>query len=101
MRRVGQLSVSEQLNLKNVYTCVLVKGEHEDGRRFYAYFGLFLDNMEKVIEAAENGTPFNPKDLNAIVLARAEGEPSQEVRDFMRRKFSFSEDEVVLEISQE
>jgi len=96
MRSVGELSAVERMNLKNIYCCVLTKGVNPDGKPVYAYFGIFLDSLEKVLKIAREGKPFNPKDIDGIVLARSVGEPSQEVKDFMRRKFSFSEDNVVL-----
>ncbi len=99
MRIVGELAVSEQMNLKNIYACVLAKGTNPEGNRCYAYFGIFLESMDKMVKDIKAGKPFNPKDYNTIVLARGEGEPDPEIREFMRRKFSFAEDQVILELS--
>jgi hypothetical protein len=99
MPLIEEISAFERLNLKNVYCCVLVKGKNSDGVPVYAYFGIFLDMVEEIAEHVKSGRPFNPKDYRAIVLARSTGEPSPEIREFMRRKFSFSEENVILEIT--
>lgn len=100
MPMIGELSIAERLNLKNIYCCVLVKGTNDEGVPAYCYFGIFLDTVEKMAEDIKAGKPFNPKDYRAIVLARSTGEPSPEIREFMRMKFSFSEEDIVLEVSQ-
>jgi len=46
------------------------------------------------------GTPFNPKQLGAIVLARSTGVPSPEIREFIRRNFSVSKEGIILELSR-
>ena len=43
--------------------------------------------------------PFNPRDVRAIVLARALGDPTPEIEDYMRMKFSFASDRIILECS--
>ena len=96
----GELSIAEKMNLKNIYCCVLVKGKNDDGEPVYCYFGIFLDTVEKMADDIQKGKDFNPKDYKAIVLARSTGEPSPEIRDFMRMKFSFAEEEIVFEISK-
>jgi len=100
MALFGELSIAEKMNLKNVYCCVLVKGENAEGTPLYCYFGIFLDTVERMAEDIKAGKPFNPKDYKAIVLARSTGEPSPEIREFMRMKFSFAEDEIVFEVSR-
>jgi hypothetical protein len=100
MGMLGELSIAEKLNLKNVYCCVLVKGQNAEGTPLYCYFGIFLDTVEKMADDIKAGKAFNPKDYKAIVLARSTGEPSPEIREFMRMKFSFSEDDIILELSR-
>jgi hypothetical protein len=100
MGMLGELSMAEKLNLKNIYCCVLVKGHNAEGTPLYCYFGIFLDTVEKMAEDIKGGKAFNPKDYKAIVLARSTGEPSPEIREFMRMKFSFSEDDIILELSR-
>lgn len=100
MAMLGELSIAEKMNLKNVYCCVLVKGQDEDGTPLYCYFGIFLDTVEKMAEDIKAGKPFNPKDYRAIVLARSTGEPTPEIQEFMRMKFSFSESDIVFELSK-
>lgn len=95
-----EVSIAEKMNLKNIYCCVLVKGKNEDNVPVYCYFGIFLDTVEKMAEDIKAGKAFNPKDYRAIVLARSTGEPSPEIREFMRMKFSFAEDVVVFELSK-
>lgn len=85
----------------NVYCCVLARGIDLAGNRAYAYFGVFLSDLRNLARVVAAGKPFNPKDFNTIVLARGEGEPDPEIKAFMQRKFSFSEDCVVLEISHD
>lgn len=94
-----EVSIAEKMNLKNIYCCVLVKGQNEEGTPVYCYFGIFLDTVEKMADDIQAGKPFNPKDYRAIVLARSTGEPSPEIKEFMRMKFSFSESDVVFEVS--
>ncbi len=94
-----ELSIVDRMNLKNIYCCVLVKGTNAEGTPLYAYFGIFLDRVEEMAKVVRAGQPFNPKDFKAIVLARSTGEPSPEIREFMRMKFSYSEEDVVLEVS--
>lgn len=100
MSLMKSLSVAERMNLKNVYCCVLVKGHNEEGVPVYCYFGIFLDAVESMRDDIKTGSPFNPKDYKAIVLARSTGEPSPEIREFMRMKFSFSDEEVMFELSK-
>lgn len=100
MGMLGELSIAEKLNLKNIYCCVLVKGDNEEGVPVYCYFGIFLDTVEKMADDIKAGKSFNPKDYRAIVLARSTGEPSPEIREFMRMKFSFSEENILLELSK-
>lgn len=100
MPMVGELSIAEKMNLKNIYCCVLVKGKDADGTPLYCYFGIFLDTVEKMAEDIKAGKKFNPKDYRAIVLARSTGEPTPEIAEFMRMKFSFSESDIVFEISK-
>ena len=101
MKPLNSLSVAEKMNLKNVYCCVLVKGHNEQGVPVYCYFGIFLDTVESMKNDIKAGLPFNPKDYKAIVLARSTGEPSPEIRQFMRMKFSFSDEEVMFELSKQ
>ena len=100
MTLLKALSVAEKMNLTNIYCCVLVKGQNTDGVPVYCYFGVFLDTVEAIRNHIKSGLPFNPKDYKAIVLARSTGEPSPEIREFMRMKFSFAEDEVVFELAK-
>ncbi|WP_339743722.1 hypothetical protein [uncultured Rubinisphaera sp.] len=93
-------SFTEKLHIKNLYTCILAKGPLPNGQIGYCYFGVFLNDFDKIRLHLESRKPFNPKDFNCIVLARGEGEPTDEIRHFMKRKFSFAEDKTILEISQ-
>lgn len=86
--------------LKELYLCVLVQGTLPNGQSGYCYFGVFADKLLQFMNRLQLGAPFNPKQLGAIVLARSIGEPSPEIREFMRMKFSFSEESVILEISR-
>lgn len=95
-----QPSLLERQFGSNLYVCVLVQGPNDEGAPCYAYFGLFADRLAELTRIAAAGRPFNPKDIGAIVLARSTGEPSPEIREFMRIKFSFSDDSVVLETSR-
>lgn len=102
MRNPIQLSHTERLYEQNLYLCVLMKGKSPDGQSVYAYFGIFLEDFFKLASAVRKGLPVNPKDFNAIVLARALGEPSESVQELMTKKFSFGHpgQDVILEISR-
>lgn len=93
------LTFAERELRNNIYACVLVKGVNPAGSPCYAYFGIFYDSLPELRRIALSGKPFNPKDVRAIVLARAVGEPSPEIQEFMRMKFSFATDRIVLECS--
>jgi hypothetical protein len=86
--------------LGDMYLCVLVKGILPTGQPGYCYFGVFADAFVNFLNRLDLKKPFNPKDIKAIVLARAAGEPSDHIREFMRFKFSFAEETTVLEISR-
>ena len=86
--------------LKGLYLCVLVQGELPSGTRGYAYFGVFADTFIDFINRYEPNQPFNPNQIKAIILARTTGKPSVEIREFMRMKFSFDDEVVMLEISR-
>lgn len=90
----------EKQLLKSIYLCVLVKGLLPSGDRGYCYFGIFGDTLTQFVQAYCDGHPFNPRDIKAIVLARSTGEPSPEIREFMRNRFSFSDDQGILEVSR-
>jgi hypothetical protein len=93
----------ERLQLQNLYLCVRVEGQDAAGTPRYAYFGLFADKLLTMMEQLKKNPAMNPKDLGGIVLARAAGEPSDEIHDFMRMKFSFGDpvrhSSAILEIS--
>ncbi len=99
MNRLSDLSTVDRMNLKNIYCCVLVKGYDAKRTRRYAYFGIFLDRIEEIACDIQAGKPFNPKNYGGIVLARSTGDPSPEIEEFMRFKFSFHTEQVVLEVS--
>ncbi len=86
--------------MTGLYLCVLVKGVLPSGERGYCYFGTFADTFVKFLERHSDCEAFNPHQLNGIVLARSTGEPSPEIREFMRMKFSFSDENSVLELSR-
>ena len=86
--------------LGDMYLCILVKGILPTGQPGYCYFGVFADAFVNFLNRLDLKKPFNPKDIKAIVLARAAGEPSDHIREFMRFKFSFAEETTVLEISR-
>lgn len=95
-----RLSPAQRLEQSNLYTCILVQGTNDAGQPCYAYFGLFADRLVDLINGLTRNPRFNPKDVGGIVLARSTGEPSPEIREFMRMKFSFSENDIVLELSR-
>ncbi len=97
-----ELGHTERLHLQNLYLCVCLQGANLDGEECYAYFGIFLDSLLPMLNAIDAGRAINPKDHQSIVLARGLGQPSQEVQEFMRRKFSFGhpDQDVILEISR-
>ncbi|MGL4463096.1 MAG: hypothetical protein ACRC1K_13190 [Planctomycetia bacterium] len=94
------LTQTERMHRHNLYLCVLVRGADETGVPLYAYFSLFLSDFERLLSRSDPAAPFNPKDLNAIVLARSTGTPTPEIRDFMQHKFSFTDAAVTLEVSR-
>ncbi|NDF11427.1 MAG: hypothetical protein EB060_01230 [Proteobacteria bacterium] len=94
-----ELSRIEQMNMDNLFCCVLAKGKDSSGEAFYIYFGIHMDNLEKLVATVKETGSFNPKDFQAAVLARHSGEPPKEVRDFLRERFSFSDNSVVLELA--
>lgn len=83
------LSMVDRVHAKNLYVCVRVDGENEQGLPCYAYFGLFVDDFQKMLQHLEKNASVKPKDFRGIVLARSTGEPSPEIREFMGMKFSF------------
>lgn len=85
--------------MKGLYLCVLARGQLEHGVRGYAYFGVFSDTFVDFFDRYQPIQPFNPNQLKAIVLARSTGEPSVEIREFMRMKFSFDHESTILELS--
>lgn len=93
------LTFAERELRNNIYACVLVRGVNPAGSPCYAYFGIFYDSLPEIRRIALSGKPFNPKDVRAIVLARAVGDPSPEIQEFMQMKFSFAMDRIVLECS--
>jgi len=94
------LTFVDKRNLAGMYLCVLVKGTLPSGQSGYAFFGVFADVLVKFLRTNPAGKPFNPKDLKAMVLARSSGELSPEIAEFMKYKFSFTEDHGILEISR-
>lgn len=86
--------------LKGLYLCVFVQGQQPTGTRAYGYFGVFADALLDFVDRYQPHQPFNPSQLKAIVLARSTGEPTTEIREFMRMKFSFDDDVTILEISR-
>jgi hypothetical protein len=95
------LNRSEAFNLDKVFCCVLAKGKNEEGKEMYVYFGIHLHNLQRLYEDVKKNGAFNPKDYNAGVLAWAKGGyPTDPIIDFMRDKFSFHDDQVVLELSR-
>ncbi len=86
--------------LKGLYLCVLVQGQFPSGQRGYCYFGVFADTFIAFIDRYQAHQPFNPTQLKAIVLARSTGQPSTEIREFMKMKFCFHETLVILEVSR-
>jgi hypothetical protein len=87
------------INAENIYCCVLVKGTNAAGERCFAYFGTFVRDLREIKRRIDLGKPFNPANHSCIVLARGRGEPDEHLQNFMRHKFSFSNDEVILELS--
>ena len=85
--------------LKGLYLCVLVQGQLPIGFNGYCYFGVFAETLIDFVDRYQPEQPFNPTQLKAIVLARSTGDPSIEIREFMRMKFSFDREVAILEIS--
>lgn len=96
-----ELSFLDRRWLKELYACVLVMGHVSGGSRGYCYFGVFADKLIDFIDRYQPGQPFNPNQLKAIVLARSAGFPSIEIREFMRMKFSFDSEVLILEVSRD
>lgn len=86
--------------IKDLYLCVLVQGNVPSGVRGYCYFGVFADRLIDFVDRYQPNQPFNPNQLNGVVLARSTGEPSDAIREFMRHRFSFACDCSILEISR-
>lgn len=86
--------------LKGLYLCVLVQGQQTTGTRAYCYFGVFADALLDFVDRYQPNQPFNPSQLKAIVLSRSTGEPTNEIREFMRMKFSFDYEVTILELSR-
>jgi hypothetical protein len=99
-RPAFEASFTDQQTMTGLYLCVLVKGQLPSGERGYCYFGIFADTLIKFIERHSDDAAFNPKQIKGIVLARSTGEPSPEIREFMRMKFSFSDETTILELSR-
>lgn len=94
-----ELNRTENFNLDKMFCCVLVEGKDAEGEQTFVYFGVHLHNLIKIVDAVKQTGSFNPKDFNAAVLAWSRGgRPSDSMREFMRKKFSFHEDKVVLEL---
>ncbi len=95
-----ELTRSDNFTLDKMFCCVLVKGKNSSGEVTFVYLGVHLHNLIKIVDAIKNSGSFNPKDYNAAVLAWSRGgRPSDNMREFMREKFSFHEDKVVLELT--
>jgi hypothetical protein len=86
--------------LKGLYLCMLALGEIRSDVCGYCYFGVFADVLLDFFDHYRPNQPFNPSQLKAIVLARSTGQPTASIREFMRQKFSFDDEMVVLEISR-
>lgn len=91
------LTQAEKLKLRNILGCVLVKGYMPDGQEGYVYVAMHLHEFEKALANLTEDGKFNAKDYHATVLARFPGEPSEDVQEFMRRKFGFSDENVIIQ----
>jgi hypothetical protein len=92
-----EFTTADRIKFKSVLACVLFKGYNPQGEPAYAYVAMHLDEYEKILTKIGETGGFNPKDFNATVLARFPGDPSEEVQKFMRRKFGFSDDQVIVQ----
>lgn len=97
------LSLVERHHVCNLYLCVRIDGINPQGLPVYCYCGLFLENLLALLKRLKDMPHANPKDFGGIVLCRAPGQPTAEIEEFMRMKFSFARETepVVLEISRE
>lgn len=84
-----------------IMVCTLIKGCSLDNKWCYMYVAMHIDEFNKFIENLRGKGTVNPKDYNVTVLARYYGEPTNEVREFMLRKFAFGETKVILQIESE
>lgn len=91
------LTQAEKLKLRNILGCVLVKGYTPEGEEGYVYVAMHLHEFEKALTNLTETGHFNAKDYHATVLARFTGEPSEDVQQFMRRKFGFDNNNVIVQ----
>jgi hypothetical protein len=94
------LTRSESFGLDKMFCCVEARGKNAEGKEICIYFGIHLHNLQRLLADVKEKKQFNPKNYNAGVLAWAVGgEPTKEMKKFMRTKFSYNEDVVILEIA--
>ncbi|MBN8530970.1 MAG: hypothetical protein J0L97_03800 [Alphaproteobacteria bacterium] len=85
---------TRQLAEKALFYCVLFKGQTPNGEACFAYVGIHHNDLIKALDLMTRDAVFNPKNHHGMVLARGLGEPSKELRAYMRQRFRFSEDSV-------
>jgi hypothetical protein len=94
------LTKAETFSLDKMFCCVEARGKNTKGETVCVYFGIHLHNLQLLLVNIAQDKNFNPKDYNAGVLAwSVGGRPSEHISDFMRDKFSFHEDKIVLELA--
>lgn len=90
-------NLTDQYLLDEILACVLIKGQKPGGEPGYAYVALHLDQFVKLMNCLQRTKSVNPIDYNATVLARWPGEPSDDTKEFMSRKFGFNDSHIVIQ----
>lgn len=90
---MSKLSRTEQIIAEKTVCILLVRGESPDGKKIYAYLAIRADKLESFMEAQKQGT-FYPEDYG-IVIEAGEGEPSDEVKQKMKKEYGFNHESML------
>ena len=90
---VSELSRSEKMIAEKTVCILLVRGENDDGQPIYAYVGVRADRLEDFMQAQNSGT-FYPEEYG-VIIESGEGEPSEDVKEKMRKEYGFNHDTMV------
>lgn len=94
--------LSHNYQFDSCLACVLVKGAMpKTGQKGYVYVSLHLHELVKMLLDIEKDNYMNSSNYHATVLARFSGEPSEDVMKFMRRKFGYSDSEIIIQREDE